>query len=392
VRARRGWGWPLVPVYAAGLAVKDGLRAIFGPRALGVWRTRRLAWPVVSVGSLSAGGAGKTPVVIALAELLQARGWGVDVLSRGYGRSGRGVELVYVGAENAAGRFGDEPVVIARRTGVRVWVGAGRFAVGVAAEAGEGQKSEAVSSAALRNDKQESEQRQEQSQVQEQEDRCYSQTPGRVHLLDDGFQHRGLGRAVDVVLVTEEDLEDALLPAGNRREGLRALRRADVVVLREEERGRVEGRVRRLMRAEGLIWRVKRQISFVEAAPVLNDSRGLNSEVATFGYVVFSAIARPENFVRMLREVGINPLEVVTFADHHAYTDDDVERLVNAAGECGGAGFITTEKDAVKLTAEMRWRLEAVGPVCVARLDVTFVDEARVVRDVEAKSGEERIR
>lgn len=128
MKARRWWAWPLVPLYAIGLAVTDALRR------LGLLRARRLEWPVVSVGSLSAGGAGKTPVVIALAELLKERGWCVDVLSRGYGRSGSGVELVEASVEGAAGRFGDEPVLIARRAGVPVWVGADRFAAGVAAE------------------------------------------------------------------------------------------------------------------------------------------------------------------------------------------------------------------------------------------------------------------
>ena len=93
MRARRWWGWPLVPVYAAGLAVRDGLRRV------GWLRVRRLQWPVISVGSLSAGGAGKTPVVIALAELLRERGVGcrcavagvwADGARGGAGRSGCG--------------------------------------------------------------------------------------------------------------------------------------------------------------------------------------------------------------------------------------------------------------------------------------------------------------
>ncbi len=91
--ARRPWARPLVPLYAAAIRLKDGLR-----RA-GLGRTRTLEWPVVSVGSLSAGGAGKTPVVIALAKLLREGGWTVDVLSRGYGREGRGVEQVRLEVE-----------------------------------------------------------------------------------------------------------------------------------------------------------------------------------------------------------------------------------------------------------------------------------------------------
>src|SRR5271156_3603930 len=119
--ARRPWAWPLVPVYRAALAVKDALRG----------EPKQLQWPVVSVGSLSAGGAGKTPVVIALARMLKARGWDVDVLSRGYGRSGSGVERVE-GTDTV--RFGDEPVLIAQRAEVPVWVGADRFAAGQRAE------------------------------------------------------------------------------------------------------------------------------------------------------------------------------------------------------------------------------------------------------------------
>ncbi|MGD0648729.1 MAG: tetraacyldisaccharide 4'-kinase, partial [Acidobacteriaceae bacterium] len=115
-------------LYAAAIRLKDWLR-----RA-GLARTRTLKWPVISVGSLSAGGAGKTPVVIALAKLLRDGGWTVDVLSRGYGREGWGMELVEPELAYAARRFGDEPVLIAERTGVPVWVGADRYVAGKRAE------------------------------------------------------------------------------------------------------------------------------------------------------------------------------------------------------------------------------------------------------------------
>ena len=179
--ARRSWARPLTPIYRGVLRYKDWLRSVGWPR------TRRLEWPVISVGSLSAGGAGKTPVVMALARMLREAGWTVDVLSRGYGRSGDGVERVWTGARDAARRFGDEPVLIATQTGVPVWVGADRYAAGRRAEAEAGEVRRGV------------------------------------HLLDDGFQHRRLARDVDVVLLTREDLEDALLPAGNLREDLAIL-------------------------------------------------------------------------------------------------------------------------------------------------------------------------
>jgi tetraacyldisaccharide 4'-kinase len=252
------------------------------------------------------------------------------------------VERVDPAAEDAARLFGDEPVVIARRAGVPVWVGAERFAAGKAAEARGGA------------------------------------THG-VHLLDDGFQHRGLARAVDVVLVTAEDLDDALLPAGNRREGLAALRRADVVVVRDEERERVEARLRGLMREGAEVWKVSRELRFA-------GSNGVSS--AGVRPLAFCAIARPDGFWAGLAGAGCEVVAMVAFDDHHGYQAADVERLVKIARDCKATGFYTTEKDMVKLEGSqsraMLERLLEVGPVCVVELDAKFVDEADVVRQLEA--------
>jgi tetraacyldisaccharide 4'-kinase len=337
---RRPWAWPLVPVYRAALAVKDALRG----------EPKRLQWPVVSVGSLSAGGAGKTPVVIALALLLKQRGWGVDVLSRGYGRAGRGVECV-VGDD--AGRFGDEPVVIAARAGVPVWVGAERLAAGHAAE------------------------------LQTRRTRWDAEG---VHLLDDGFQHRQLVRAMDVVLVTGEDMDDALLPAGNLREPMSALGRADVVVVREEEivREEFKAQVWARMREGAQMWVARRRLVFPNVMKTLG--AGLRP-------VAFCAIARPENFAAMLLDAGCGVVETVAFADHHGYTKADVLRVIEVANGLNASGFVTTEKDAVKLTAELRALLEAVGPLMVVALVVEFVDAEAVARSIEVAvaSSEQQI-
>ena len=339
--ARRWWAWPLVPVYHAGLALKDALRG----------EPKRLQWPVVSVGSLSAGGAGKTPVVIALALLLKERGWGVDVLSRGYGRSGRGVDLV---AGDDAERFGDEPVVMASRTGVPVWVGAERFAAGQAAE------------------------------LQTQRALRTPRNAKQVHLLDDGFQHRQLARAMDVVLVTAEDMDDVLLPAGNLREPQTALGRADVVVVREEEivSEKFKAKVWGVMREGAQMWVARRKLVFPNLMKTLG--AGLRP-------VAFCAIARPENFAAMLLHAGCGVVETVAFADHHAYTKADVLRVIEVANGMNASGFVTTEKDAVKLTAELRGLLEAVGPLMVVALEVEFVDAEAVVAAIETKLLEARI-
>jgi tetraacyldisaccharide 4'-kinase len=332
----RPWAWPLVPLYVAGRAVKDGLRAV------GVLRTRRLEWPVVSVGSLSAGGAGKTPVVIALVEILSAKGYVVDVLSRGYGRKGREVERVRPEAESAAEQYGDEPVLIARRTGVPVWVGRQRFAAGCVAEA------------------------------------ATSSTKG-LHLLDDGFQHRQLARVVDIVVVTEEDVKDSLLPAGNLRAYLSELRRASVVVVRQEERERIVPRLREFLRPSTTVWTICRALSFTEERTSPSTAAQANDHLA------FCAIARPADFLRDLRTANVSVIDAATFSDHHRYTMDDMEKLIAAFSSSGASGLVTTEKDAVKLTVAMRERLESHGPLAIARLDARFVDEADVMRDLEAR-------
>jgi tetraacyldisaccharide 4'-kinase len=317
----------LVPVYAAGLRVKDALRG----------EAKRLRWPVVSVGSLSAGGAGKTPVVIALGGLLKDAGWGVDVLSRGYGRDGRGVERVDLNTDDAARRFGDEPVLIAERAGVPVYVGASRYAAGTLAEAGGGRG---------------------------------------LHLLDDGFQHRQLARAVDVVLVTADDLEDVLIPAGNLREPLTTLARADVVIVREDEVEDVAKRVWPMLREGSQMWVVRRRLQF--PAPLFVFGAGLKP-------IAFCALARPENFAAMLAEAGCGIVETVAFQDHHRYNAADIERVIDVAKGLHATGFVTTEKDAVKLSAAMRARLEQVGPLMVVALEAEFDDPGAVLRALEAR-------
>jgi tetraacyldisaccharide 4'-kinase len=197
-----------------------------------------------------------------------------------------------------------------------------------------------------------------------------------VHLLDDGFQHRQLGRNVDIVLVTAEDLDEALLPSGNRREPLAALRRADAVVLREEERERIEARVRKRMREGAAMWTVRRTLDLPGATDMLSSNGGL---------IAFCGIARPENFVDTLRTGGARVVDSIAFPDHHRYTAENMQQLTQSLRVHGGGAFITTEKDAVKLTPRLRAQLEAAAPVLVARLQAVFLDPQEVARELEAR-------
>jgi tetraacyldisaccharide 4'-kinase len=286
----------------------------------------RLRWPVLSVGNLSVGGAGKTPLVIYLARLLQREGYGPDVLSRGYGRSRPTVERV----DPAGGpdQFGDEPLLIARSTTVPVYVGASRYEAGLLAESEIG-------------------------------------GPG-VHLLDDGFQHRQLARDLDIVVMHRCDLQQRLLPAGRLREPLASLRRAGVVVLRQED-AEIEITLRVHSRPECRFWRMRRTLAL--PSPVQRA-------------VAFCAVARPAEFFAGLAAVGAGVAEQMRFRDHHRYTTTDIDRLAELGRRVGCDAFVTTAKDEVKLNAAMRSRLNTVAPLQTAVLTVEIEDEKAALDDM----------
>lgn len=254
----------------------------------GTLRARSLQGPVVSVGNISVGGAGKTPLVIAIGELFQQRNIAFDVLTRGYGRKSKGVREV--DPHGAPSEFGDEPLLIAQRLGVHVIVGESRHAAGLLSEQRFGR---------------------------------------RLHLLDDAFQHRQLARDFDIVIVTAKDVHDRLLPAGRLREPLAAIARADAVV--------IEGEVNPNnlpIHGDQHIWRVRRDI----ALPAI-----------TGPVLAFCAIARPDRFLEQLRHAGVTLAGNVSFPDHHPYTAADVESLLAETKRTGASGFVTTEKDVINL-------------------------------------------
>jgi tetraacyldisaccharide 4'-kinase len=277
-------------------------------------------------------------MVLLLAEMLERGGYAVRILTRGYGRVSTGVERVE--PEGDPRWFGDEPVLMARRAeklGAEVFVGANRYEAGLVAE------KRGIAGRRI------------------------------VHVLDDGFQHGKLARDIDVVLLTRHDIEDWLLPAGNLREPLSALHHADVIVLREDELEQTYAFVEKLALEYGrrpLVWVVSRRLMLT------------GKDVMPLRPVVFSRIARPQNFVTMVEAEHCEPSAKVAFEDHHAYVEQDIERLVAQAQTSGADGFVTTEKDGVKLTAAMRSRLETVGPVVVMRLHLDLVDYKTSMTDL----------
>jgi tetraacyldisaccharide 4'-kinase len=309
---------PFTPLYRAAIALRE-LRL-----SSGLERVRHLQSPVISIGGLSAGGSGKTPLTIALAQALTKRGLSVDVLSRGYGRSSNAA--LRVDPNGTADVFGDEPLLIARASGVPVYVAPRRYQAGLMGES------------ALTD----------------------SAAPA-VHLLDDGFQHRQLHRDLNILIVDSRDLHDHLLPAGNLREPLSAMRRANVLAIPADD-AEIEARLKRF-KNDGPIWHLKRRM---EVPPVSGP------------VVAFCGIARSDQFFAGLEANGLHLASRIAFADHHRYDQHDLDCILGAARSINAAAFITTEKDRVRLGAHAAAFPESC-PLKTARLTIEIEDQDAAV-------------
>lgn len=314
--------------------ILGGLGAVYGgAMALradlyrrGVLARRRLPCMVVSVGNLTLGGTGKTPLTMELARCIHAMGWRVAVVSRGYrGRAeGRGA-VVSDGRRllRSAAGAGDEPYLMARRLdGVPVVVGKDRWTAGMTAV-----------------------------------ERFSSQ----VVVLDDGFQHLRLERDLDLLLFdAQAPMGNGLVfPGGRLRESTRAARRCDAVVLvnRGGEPGADEARL-----PGGVADRPHFTVT-LKARPVdvrfgmPGDSPPFSPQAFLAGRrcVVFSGIADNARFFEDVGRLGGEVVASFGFRDHHPYRRADLRRLLGAARRTGARCLVTTAKDAV--------RLEAFGPL-----------------------------
>ncbi|HKB13375.1 MAG TPA: tetraacyldisaccharide 4'-kinase [Vicinamibacterales bacterium] len=275
-------------------------------------RQRRLDRPVISVGNLRVGGSGKTPIVEYIARILVAAGERPAILTRGYARKivRDGVTVVSDGSHVVADldSAGDEPLMLARGlSGVPVLVGADRYLSGRLAE------------------------------------RRFGAT---VHLLDDGFQHLQLARDIDLLLVSEEDLQDRPLPAGRLREHPSAAAVADAALVTAGYDSAAE----RIARGCGIdrVFRVTRAIG---APRTLSGARDTIVVPPASRVFVVAAIARPDRFVADVEAAGWEISGVLSFRDHHRFDARDVARIGAEARAKGSAVVLTTEKDAVRLVA-----------------------------------------
>jgi tetraacyldisaccharide 4'-kinase len=268
-------------------------------------RRRHLERPVISVGNLSMGGTGKSPVVAAIAQWLIDAGEQPAILSRGYARRDvvDGVVVVSDGREilSTIDRSGDEPLMLARQVArAIVCVSPDRYLSGRLAE---------------------------------------QQLGATVHILDDGFQHLELARDLDVLVTIVGEIPNGkVIPRGRLREPIDAAARAQVLVVSDATAGAAA--------SEAWALGISQACAAVRklGTPVGVQGSGIGDQKV----LAVAGIANPERFVASLRDAGWNVVDSMTFADHHRYSMSDLAAIVAKLRSAGADAVFTTDKDAVR--------------------------------------------
>jgi tetraacyldisaccharide 4'-kinase len=302
---------PLSLIYRTGVASRNLLYKS------GVSRPKRCSGKVISIGNITTGGTGKTPVTLMIANWLKSRGLPFAVLSRGYqSPSEKGGIVFSSSASVSSSVVGDEIALLARKL-PDTWFGVGRDR--------------------LRNIK-----------------ILWEKHDIGIFLLDDGFQHRKLFRDYDIVLLDASNPlgNGWLLPAGNLREPMSSLARADVVLITRVESSTsarlaaLKDKLHRFVDKER-IFEVKTLIArlydFASAESV--ELSGLSSRKCA----TFCGIGNPDSFTQLLAANGVTVNQSIVFDDHHCYTEADLGMLRGMLTNGSCDLLLTTEKDAVKL-------------------------------------------
>ncbi len=296
--------------YRAGLVAR---RHLYG---LGLLRTGRLPCPVVSIGNLTLGGSGKTPMVELAVRTLVALGAAPAVVSRGYRRDTRGVQVVADrdGVRLAARAAGDEPVLLAERLSrIPVVVGENRY---------------------------------EAARV------AVDRFQATVIVLDDGFQNRTIEKDLEVLVVNGRAPWGTrrIFPRGTLREPLSAVKRAHLIVITNPptvaDAEAIELTLRQYRATAPVLSAVYQPI---EARRIDDPAPQPPTVLAGRRLVAFAGLGSPRGFPETLAGAGVAVADFVTFPDHHWYETGDLDRLAARARAVGAEGLVTTEKDWVRL-------------------------------------------
>ena len=289
--------------------------------SLGWMPQRRLPVPVISVGNISLGGTGKTPLVERIARAVSEEKKRVAILIRGYRGSSEAETVVVSDGTRLLSRpaeAGDEAYLLAKRLpSVAVVAGKDRYRAGSLAITDLGAQS---------------------------------------LVLDDGFQHRSLKRDLDIVSIdaSEPFGYGHLFPRGLLREPLESLSRADVLVIirakADQDLEEIRGRLRRYNPQAALFVGERRPLSFMKMP---EESQHRLEEIRGWKCVAFSGIANPPSFLALLSSLGAEVMRSFSFPDHHPYRLEELGEIVGWAKEAGVQALLTTEKDSIRLPQDL---------------------------------------
>jgi tetraacyldisaccharide 4'-kinase len=313
----------------------------------GTFHTAKIERPVISVGNITTGGTGKTPLVEWVATTVAAQGKRVCILTRGYGRKDPHVQVIVSdGYSVLAGpnEAGDEPYLLATRL------------VGFAA---------VISSADRIAAGQEA--------IKDFGTDCF--------VLDDGFQHLRLARDLNIVTIdaTNPWGGGKLLPYGRLRETPDSLSRADCIVITRCDQARNLHDVRSdILRLTGGRPIFHSRMRTARVSPLKNGSDTLTPPVRV---AAFCAVGNPDSFFEQVRRSGYELGLQKFFPDHHVYSQDEIDSLARAAQDVGASALITTAKDAVKLRT-----LSFSLPCYVLEIEIEIEGAEELARLVHAKA------
>ena len=309
------------------------------------WRqSQDLQSPTISVGNITVGGTGKTPLVVFIAKLLAENGRKPVVLTRGYKRENPNKPVLVSDGNTIfadARKAGDEPFESARKLlgTAAVIADKNRFAAGM---------------------------------------RAKENLACDAFILDDGFQHLQLKRHLDIVAIdaTNPFGNGQLFPAGTLREPLKNLQRADlIIVTRADLVADISDLKKRIavFNATAPIISAKTEIMQIRSLEDFSSGINRNSEVRHRKSFAFCGLGNPENFYRGLRRKGFQITGVKSFPDHHFYSSQDISAIESAAAKAGAEILLTTAKDAVKFGHS-----SFTMPCSVVEIEAVFDDEKTI--------------
>ncbi|MCP4583979.1 MAG: tetraacyldisaccharide 4'-kinase [candidate division Zixibacteria bacterium] len=275
------------------------------------WRKGRkvkLACKVISIGNITVGGTGKTPIASLLANLSAENGHNTAIVARGYKRQAKG--LTEVSNNSSWLEVGDEPLEVYQNTrGVRVYVDESKTRSAIKA----------------------------------------AENGARVVFVDDGFQHRKLHRDIDIVCLdwSKPFGPGGMLPLGHLREPLKSLNRADILVWTSYDENSFPNRDSLIFRPE--LDQYYSSFSITGFIDIKSNEHKTIEEFNGRSVIAFCGLGNPDRFQRALARIDLIPEEIVTFADHYRYNQNDIDKLIGQAGTLDADCLVCTNKDAVKI-------------------------------------------